>query len=885
MKKIFFYFLAIIAILSPHSVIAQTATLSGSPMNLFGWTFTSASSHLSNDTFVLTDPIVNQAGAITYNTPVSLDTQCYSHFSVVFSFKMSNPASGSNYADGLAFWFFNSSTISPLTVGPGIGLPVNPIGLALVLDQHDDDGNNNNPLISLRYFNGNGGYIEGTTNTALNSDLSNQPFINDGAWHSCDLEYNGGSITVSFDGVPAMTGFKKIELTGFWGFSASTGSGYSKHEIRDVFINWSVGLSSPPTVPAPLYLCQYGPAATLSATGTNLKWYTSPSGGIGSSIAPTVGTTIANTYTYYVSQTVPSCGGESPRVPVYAVVTAKPTANAGNDTAVCINTLLQLHGNGGGTYKWLPATGLNYDTLANPTVNVNSPLNYALVVTTFGCRDTDSIHITLHPSPVANAGHDTVICTNTGYSLSGSGGISYLWTPAISLSNVHVGNPIIVLYDTSIHYSLTVTNSFGCTNTDSVVVAVSFPPRAYTGGDTSACKYHPLQLLSSGVGTIHWSPNTGLSNSNIANPLFIDTVSRSYSVIVTNVFGCTDTGSVHIYVYPNPVAYAGADTMVCPDVPAPLHGSGGVAYNWWPTANLSNANTASPTVNLNVPTTFYMSVTNGYGCKDTDSVRVLITPTPNFNIVAVPKHCIGDSVQLRAYGGDSYLWTPGTGLSSDNIANPMTGIDHDTVYTVVITEQHCNRSDTLSVNVKVDPMPDIHISKTNDISCIHASSTLNTAFSFIYPGNTNFTYKWKPSWGLDDSAASAPIAQPNITTAYQVTVIDDFGCSSTDSTTVTVRYDDSSSVFLIVPSGFTPNHDGHNDCFRLIVPGPAITGFTLKVYDRWGVEMYYSNEYTSACWDGTYNGNEMPLGIYMYVYEMQTKCGRLKGHGEVTLVR
>jgi len=82
-----------------------------------------------------------------------------------------------------------------------------------------------------------------------------------------------------------------------------------------------------PTVTSPVTYCQNSTAVPLTATGSNLLWYTAPTGGTGSTIAPIPSTTVAGTTAYYVSQT--QVCGESPRAVVNVVVTATPSAPTG----------------------------------------------------------------------------------------------------------------------------------------------------------------------------------------------------------------------------------------------------------------------------------------------------------------------------------------------------------------------------------------------------------------------------------------------------------------------------------------------------------------------------------------------------------------------------
>jgi gliding motility-associated-like protein len=67
----------------------------------------------------------------------------------------------------------------------------------------------------------------------------------------------------------------------------------------------------------------------------------------------------------------------------------------------------------------------------------------------------------------------------------------------------------------------------------------------------------------------------------------------------------------------------------------------------------------------------------------------------------------------------------------------------------------------------------------------------------------------------------------------------------------------------MVPNAFSPNGDGINDVFEISCATGNMT-VSLKVFNRWGIEVY-SNESYDNSWDGRYNGGPLPDGTYYYV--------------------
>lgn len=120
------------------------------------------------------------------------------------------------------------------------------------------------------------------------------------------------------------------------------------------------------------------------------------------------------------------------------------------------------------TYTW--STGSTGQSI---TVSPSVLGYYAVSAVYNGCpgpQDTIAIQVDNQPPPVASAGSDVTICRGDSVQLSGSGGVSYIWAPALTLNNSIIANPKAAPAANET-YTLTVTNLF-CTSTDIVSITV-----------------------------------------------------------------------------------------------------------------------------------------------------------------------------------------------------------------------------------------------------------------------------------------------------------------------------------------------------------------------------------------------------------------------------
>ncbi|MBK8473218.1 MAG: hypothetical protein IPL33_14295 [Sphingobacteriales bacterium] len=408
-----------------------------------------------------------------------------------------------------------------------------------------------------------------------------------------------------------------------------------------------------------------------------------------------------------------------------------PTAVSSNDlTCIVTTSTLSITGLSAGTYNynWAASAG---GTISGGTTSATatgiSAGTYEVTVTnaTTGCSATSSMNVTANttaPTPTASSSNNlTCTVTSTSLSVTGlsAGTYSYNWATSGG-GNISGSTTSATATGTSAGtYLVTVTNTAnGCTATSSVgVTSTTTPPLADAGPDLElTCTTTSLVIGTAAVSgnTYAWSPATGLSATNIAQPTA--SALTPYTVTVTNTAsGCTSSDAVVVTLNNTaPTASAGSDqTLTCTATSVLLGAASvsGYSYAWSPSAGLSATNIAQPTASASG--TYTVTVTNtANGCTASDAVVVgsnTTAPTPTASS-SNNLTCTVTSTSLSVTGLSavhySYNWaTSGGGnISGSTTSATATGTSAGTyLVTVTNTANGCTATSSVSVTSTTTP--------------------------------------------------------------------------------------------------------------------------------------------------------------------------------------
>jgi len=356
--------------------------------------------------------------------------------------------------------------------------------------------------------------------------------------------------------------------------------------------------------------------------------------------------------------------------------------------------------------------------------------------------------------------------------------------------------------------------------------------------------------------------------SNIEDPKWLYSAAGTYTVklIVTSSTGESDSITYDVEVSASPVAGFTAD-IPCASEPITMMDTTAALISSWKWYNngvlFGNANLENLIPPVGNHTIKLVAETDD-GCMDSvertiyygDSIK--LTFSPGINITK----CDVDQVTVTVNGvAQSFLWNTGDTTQSINVQS-------EGVYSVVARNSNsCWTSD--SVRVTNSPSP------TADAGPDHEITLGETV---ILGGNSTsgVNYLWSPSNGLNDNQSMNPQANPSTSQSYVLRVYNNFGCDDFDTVRVIVN----KPTVIVVPNLISPNGDGANDTWDLSSL-PAIDNAIITVYSRWGKEVFRSDGYQHD-WGGTYEGEPLPEGTYVYVIEfLQDGLDIVKGNLQI----
>jgi len=327
------------------------------------------------------------------------------------------------------------------------------------------------------------------------------------------------------------------------------------------------------------------------------------------------------------------------------------------------------------------------------------------------------------------------------------------------------------------------------------------------------------------------------------------------------------SNTISIKISRKPFAQATNYVFGCYGSTITFGSAGGIQYEWdGPNGFYSNVqNPEIPNVTFANTGLYIVKVTSNNGCISSDSTTLTIYEAPVATISLTDTSvCEGSSIPITARGGQNYEWVPVAGLSNDSIPNPILTAADSAIYIVrVYNEYKCYDTVSVRINVWKKPKavagPDKFMIKNKSI---HLDGDVT---------GTDVNYFWSPPEYLDNPLLEGPTASPPDSKTYRLTAVSNKGCgSSTDEMKLEVIDK------LFIPNAFTPNGDGLNDKWTIILFEEYPNGI-VNVFNRYGQLVYRSYASGYVPWDGKFNGEITLPGTYVYFVNLGNGASLLKG--------
>lgn len=441
----------------------------------------------------------------------------------------------------------------------------------------------------------------------------------------------------------------------------------------------------------------------------------------------TVSPTGPTTYTVSVTLPVGGSGCAPSTASVFIDVKDTPQVNLGPDRVTC-GDAIQLNAatspnNPDETFEWTPTTGLSNATIRNPISTPASDMEYAVKVNpgAVGCDGHDTIKVRLLPDHITVLNTDTIVCAGTILQLRADGdtAFSYNWDPEINIADPEEPNTTLNA-QTSGYYTLTASYP-GCTSMpDSFYVEVQPVPLVNIGPDKVICTYDTIQMFGGVLPaaypnyTYDWTPGSGLSDSTVKSPVFTGDASvTALSLKVTTPIGCQGSDTMSVIVFAGDfMSVMPEDTGACPPAKIQLAATGAHSYDWSPAYGLNATDIANPVASPVSSTLYTLIGTRNYSnhaCYDTQMVNVKVYPSATINLPESVQIWPGESYQIDPGGNCLYFqWFPPSGLSADNISNPVAQPEVRTRYFVTAsTEEGCIIKDSIDILVNAESVLEV----------------------------------------------------------------------------------------------------------------------------------------------------------------------------------
>ena len=390
-----------------------------------------------------------------------------------------------------------------------------------------------------------------------------------------------------------------------------------------------------------------------------------------------------------------------------------------------------------------------------------------LVENDIGCQDSITHTVDVLPAIDASVEDEYEICKNDQIQLvaevTSAPNITFSWQSSPHLSCTDCLTPIANPTSTTTFY-FTVTNANVCETTYPVVVNVlqDSIPNINITGPTSICLNEVTQLNATGGEgpfAYQWDESQpGLTcYTDCSNPVASPSVTTTYYLTVTNVSGCSAVDSITVNVNNEFMDIATEDQLLCEGDSVQLIVNEGINPVWFPGNGLSCVSCPNPIAFPTEDIVYTVTIETASGCSISDSVYIDVVGLDEIDAGDDITICYGEIGYLEGFGTGNISWTPNFLVNNDLTLTPEVSPLETTTYYMHVDNGSCILTDSVTVYVTTE----------TNVYALDKAICAGEGVELAVVGEAD-TYQWTPETGLSLPMIQNPIANPTVSTTYQV---------------------------------------------------------------------------------------------------------------------
>ena len=694
-------------------------------------------------------------------------------------------------------------------------------------------------------------------------------------------------------------------------------TGCSETQTVAVDVAPEIGLAATPVDTSVCEPTDITVTANTMLAGAEIVWYADADYTNQIGAGPTFvieATDLGETYTIYGEATDPATGCTERITSTVQVFEFMPNDFVDSVTP-CFGESVVIEGGTaveGYVYEWTPSDNLDLSDPANPVGTFEEDVTLTVVITdpASGCSDEQTVEVDVAPEIGLTANPaDTTICEPADITVSAGtqlADVDVVWYSDADYTNQIGTGPTFVIEATDLGETYTIYGeatdpATGCTERiSSTVQVLEFTPNDFVDA-VSPC-FGESVVIEGGPAVpgyvYEWVPATNLDLTDPANPVGTFEEDVTLSVTITDPqSGCSETQTVVVDVSDQIALMASpTDTTVCTPGDIVVRTTTMLATTeivWYDDPDYTNQIGTGSTFTVAAAEVGVTYVIYGEGTDPATGCteRVVSSITVSNISTGLP------SDSQTACGGDPpSIFEPG-------VFNPDLIYTYDPENLLDLTDPNnpifIGTEDALVTVSAIDPVTGCTAIREIDFTFVDFGGLTGEANPpEIFLGESSeltvlgdcedCTYEWfgengtiEPSNG--QTVTVTPDAEGDL--VYEVLVSRN-GCTQTVFIELRVQDPLCDADRVFVPNAFTPNGDGNNDVMRVRSKfADQITEFRFIIYDRWGQEVYASDDIDES-WNGVTEGDDLEPDVYGYWLRVVCPTGQeLIQQGNITLLR